>query len=423
MKKIASLILILAMLLSMAACASDEIGTEETAEPTTDGSIIKVEVDTSEKKLVVDPLTWEKIGAIPVANSSMSSDQLRQIVLDFARLSLSFVWQPGAEWKITLNRDYKFPVNSLYGGIPYVSSSTGNLYKWMCYLDEETGILDVKAVGKNIERVLGNQCSAHAFSAYSRVSNSMDWGGTGDMVLKHGCIPLGEYTYDTTLENWDGIATADVCKQNGQQVMYRSYAKLLPADGLSNSHMNGQGHVIMNKEIHVEKAADGSIDGYKSYIIYYEQSSGVMTAIHGNTSYKTQAGVDRKFTFHELFNEGYLPWTVAEFIGRDPVEKATATGDLTAPSATVSEIAKIRIRTNYAMSAFEFRVKDESGKELFSLARPFTDFPLQRLDDTLYGKYNMHELTPYANGKNTVQVFVRVNTGELLQVYEGTLTA
>lgn len=422
MKKIISLLLILATLLSLAACSSEGLETEEEILPTTtDKGIVKIEINTGEKLLVKDPLTWEKIDAIPVANASMSSDQLRQIVLDFAKLSLSFIWQPSEEWYITVGRNYTFPVNTMYGGIPYVSSSSGNMYKWMCYLNEETGILDVKAVGNDIERVLGNQCSAHAFSAFSRVSNSMDWGGTSDMVLKHGCIPLGEYTYDTSIENWDNIATVDICKQNGQQVMYRSYAKLLPADGLSNSDIKNAGHVIMNKEVHVETAADGSIDGYKSYIIYYEQSSGFKSAVHANTSYQTQAGIDRKFTFHELFNEGYLPWTVAEFIGRDPVEKATASGDLTAASVTPTELAKIKITSNYAISVFEIHIKDESGKVVKEIEKPFDGFPLQRLEATPYGRFNINEISSFADGKHTAEVYVRVNSGELLQVYSGTL--
>ncbi|MBQ3075788.1 MAG: hypothetical protein IJC26_06930, partial [Clostridia bacterium] len=53
---------------------------------------------------VISPLTWEKIDAIPVANGNMTSDQLRQICVDFMRLQLSFEWTP--------DRDHDFNIET-----------------------------------------------------------------------------------------------------------------------------------------------------------------------------------------------------------------------------------------------------------------------------------------------------------------------
>ena len=43
------------------------------------------------KSNVAEPLTWEKLNAIPVANASMSTDELRKICTDFMRLQLSLL--------------------------------------------------------------------------------------------------------------------------------------------------------------------------------------------------------------------------------------------------------------------------------------------------------------------------------------------
>ena len=46
------------------------------------------------EKAVLSPLSWADIDAIPVASADMTEEQLRQIVLDFFRLQLTFQWTP-----------------------------------------------------------------------------------------------------------------------------------------------------------------------------------------------------------------------------------------------------------------------------------------------------------------------------------------
>ena len=51
---------------------------------------------------VPKPLTQADIDAIPIATADMTEDQLRQIVLDFFRLQLSFQWTPAEDFEYTI---------------------------------------------------------------------------------------------------------------------------------------------------------------------------------------------------------------------------------------------------------------------------------------------------------------------------------
>ncbi len=111
-------------------------------------------------------LTSQQLADLPVANSSMTSAELRQLCLDFFKLQLSFQWVPNEEipvyptgsTNLFLNYFKKYKENNtvtsfsnytgkalntetIYAGIPYQNVSTGNLYRWMEYYDESTGVM------------------------------------------------------------------------------------------------------------------------------------------------------------------------------------------------------------------------------------------------------------------------------------------
>jgi len=103
MKRIISLILCFVMILSFAACAQEQSGETQTIDEnkTVEKEELKDETKETEeeKKEVVyatvnEPLTWDRINAIPVANASMSIDELRQICIDLISLQVSFTWVP-----------------------------------------------------------------------------------------------------------------------------------------------------------------------------------------------------------------------------------------------------------------------------------------------------------------------------------------
>ena len=112
-------------------------------------------------------LTQESIDALGIANSQMSAQELRELCLQYFKLQLSFLWTPSENVECYPNgspslygkymQQYagqetaEFDTNTgkallegtVYGGIPYQNVSTGNVYRWMEYYDESTGVMDL----------------------------------------------------------------------------------------------------------------------------------------------------------------------------------------------------------------------------------------------------------------------------------------
>ena len=170
-----------------------------------------------------DPLTLamtqkfsaKSVESLPVATASMTKDQLRQLCMDYFTLQVSFQWTPGEAVNHYPDTHYQFDtprtldVGSVYGGIPYQSLGTGNLYRWLEYYDETTGVFDIaRAKAENggdrmthVERdasgkvtygryswmkVMFNQCSVASFWGWGRVINSASFHLPGSLHRRSG---------------------------------------------------------------------------------------------------------------------------------------------------------------------------------------------------------------------------------------------
>ena len=404
---------------------SDETDTEPVSQPenSVPATAPTVQTDPEDKVQtdVAEPLTWAKINAIPVANSSMSTDQLRKICTDFMRLQLSFPWTPSQSLTFaSANKQATVNEGAVYGGLPYVSSTFGNLYNAMEYYDETTGILKLD---KEILKIIGNQCSASAYWAWSRVSNAISFGGTQTTLQKNGCLRVGNYTYSDSINSFhtEKIATATICKQNGEQVMYESYALLLPADGL-NMYTGTAGHVRMVAEkANVVRNADGTINPERSSVTFLDQGNTWSSGTQSNGKpIKIQGGVDVTVSFRSLYQSGYLPFRIPELAGKSAVEKATATSNLTAGSVKVSVLRNSSISANYPISDITVTVKNSTDKAVYRYTYAVCD--LNVYQSSLTNAVKSGGLSPYTDGTYTVEISARVGTGEKLIAYSGKLT-
>ena len=419
MKRFIGILLAFSVLLALVGCNQAPQQNDPT-QPTYDPAIVA---------LVEQPLTWEQINAIPVADDSMTEEQLRQIIVDFMRLQITFPWTINKNLMYMSNNDpVSISKGYAYGGMPYKGSTVSNLYNVMLYYDEATGVIDVEKYGKDVALYIGNQCSGSSYWAWSRVSNSIKWGGTSEMLRENGCIPVGEYTYSHMISSWhnfadpsQGIHTADICKENGEQVMYESYALLKMADGISIYRVSA-GHVRMiAQDAVVVRGEDGKIDPDQSYITYLDQGSSWTTGKQpGGTKIKTQGGVDKKMTFAQMYNDGYLPWRIPEFAGLDPVEKAAASISLSGDT-TVSRLLSAKLSANYPISDITFTVKDQSGNVVKTVTVPTLDLNIR--EHVLAAAVRNAQLEGFADGKHTIEISIRISTGEKLPVYTGTLNA
>lgn len=420
---------IFAMLLSLVLCLGLFAGCDNT-EPTPTETEKK---DYSQYAgIVEDPKTWyEEFMALPIANEDMTEDELRQLCADAFKANLSFTWTPTQEIMydfviLDRTRSVVLPKGIAYSGLSYNSSNDkGTLWKVLDYYDPETGALDIEAMDGKHLNIIGSACTRGILWAYARVSNSHKI----DMLpsinqYSSNIVPVGPYTYEVGKYSFSaGDGTKRIIADNGEQVMYESYAAMKIADGLNSS---SEYHVIMcASEPVVVRWPDGTINPDESYILVHEQAAG--GSMSNDYNYTQSNGVtmrplgtvDQKYTFKKLLDKGYIPFTIKELIGEDPIEPGETW--LTKGNArvekgqdiTVQALLTHTLNSNYAICNMEFQVKDPSGQVLYSYDPDYmTDIstysvPMNNLD--------ISGVEAYANGSNTLHLYVRLANGELIE--------
>lgn len=472
------------------------------------------------KKLLVSDVT-----EFPVATDDMTYAERRQLILDFFELQLTFQWIPNmdvTDWQTTNWQKgiYKeLLTTEIYGGIPYQSYGFGNVYRWLEYYDEYTGVMDLETAFKenggygegaaldavetdengNITfkkyrsfQALFNQCQSGAGWSWARLLNSAQTGMLSDYNMYNGFIPVGCYSYGFEHEgkqygpmdidslsskkktegNPIGYGSADVIRDwnraNGMDAMYNCYAQVKPGDILVNS-----GHAMMVKSVEIVNWKNGSVNQTESKIYTYEQwEAWGQVSMLGEKTHKIQGGINNAYTFEELQEKSYLPFTYAEVLDpNDPqdkkhldyyetykdqvggikelytaipyseemggagIEKAQvySTLDKTEGSISYAEFADMSVAANYSVSDVFVTVSDKDGNELLKniyradvcavrevamtagLTTWETDEAGNRLDLT-------HGVEALANGENTISVALQLGTGEKLTAFCGILT-
>ncbi len=429
MKKLFALLLCLAMILSMFACG-EEPQTATTEETKTESNQNKTEEQKeTENKLtsIADPLTAEALAAIPIATDDMTSDQLRKICLDFMNLQVSFPYIPSVDYTYIVtsrNEGIDRKAGTVYGGLPYVTAGSGNLYRIMEFYDFETGVLNMDPFF-NQASLFGNACSGGACIAWSRVVNSAQFGYTKDMTQFKGYVPVGPYQYPNDIplfgendrNNYD---CKDVTKENGEQVMFQSYAKLLPADGIVSG-----GHVRMISDNPVVKyEEDGvTINGAQSYVLFsdqglYNTQDNFIRTMSDGLVYRAQGCVNQRVSFAELLADAYLPFTFKEFLGTDPVEKAEVTVSLPADSVTPEQLLQGTLISNYNISDIFVVIKDANGQQKFRYAKRLKNFFTYQ---TTLDFFSANSLTAYSNQNCTIELNCQLFNGELITAYSASL--
>lgn len=422
--------------------------------------------------LMIDKLT--------VAKPGMTEDELRDIVVEFMKLQLTFAYTPdfGDETQYqyyikNLKSAYgfegckiTFKAGNYYGGMPYMGNTAGSVYCWLEYYDADSGVMDWTPIlftrrtnwtdnGTTYPDVgsayFGNTCASACVWAYLRVSNKIKTFWTSTWIPANGFVKVGDYKL--TVNDDHGSSTKNICNNNGSKKMYAAYAQMKKADGLVQT-----GHAVMAvADPVIVYNADGTINPNESYILIAEQKAsflteapskggvdlysplndkGIFYRIMGNYpgTIVNDNVKEMKWSFKFLYDEGYLPFTIPELCGQDPVEEAKITFSHYSSSISLTELNTKAIYCNYAISDLHIIITDRAGNELYNkmyCQKPSSVSALKTISlNDAFNKNGLFEnpkqigsdLAKYTNGDYIITLKCRVSTGELLTVYTGKLT-
>lgn len=319
---------------------------------------------------VPEKLTYDSLFALPVISPEMTAMERRKLCVDFFRFTNSFLWTPKTDFDHYTTgsslKPKKLRVGLLYSGLCYTSCANGNVYRILDYYDENTGVLDYAVAHDQERQRIGAQCSGSVHWAWARVQCSAWFRGCLDMVEKNGCRRIGPYQYDPNLETYTKeYGTGHICRENGEQVMYESYALLQPGDGLV--YFTTAGHVIMaSTRAWVEREDDGTINPKKSHIIYLDQSQTWKFSVASNgEEYAHMPAIDSVMSFEELYNRSYLPITLDAFREDHQPETPWLKINLTGDTVDVDALKASKVTSNYSISDVYVIVEDGQGKEQY----------------------------------------------------------
>ena len=443
MKKSLILFLCLALLaIALVACGEKTVNPSD---PKTDVSVYKAK--DYEKSTLKNQVSWEginsfkstrEIAELYKTDKDAAIKEARQIAIDFFTYAKTATWIPADTWNFTHHDNGDNPDTmtggQVYGGLPYVGLASSAIYRLMDFIDEETGVVNIYAAGgkeHELQKMFGNQCANGAYVGWCRFINSADYGGTPSMTLVRKFIPVGPYSYRADTQKWTTeYNTVQVCKDNGDQTMFQSYAALIPGDGVINFTSAGHVMMVVSDPVVVYKEGTTEIDGEQSYLFITDQHVNFSTYQHedGDTC-QTANYIERKFTFAQLASEksGYIPFTYKEWLGEDPIETPEYTCSHTGETITVDQIYKTKFTSNYHIYDIYASIYNADGVEVAKIgthSNGASEYKLQftrvGITSVLWGDLN--KLKP-AEYEYTVKLYLQSGTGERPVLWEGKLAA
>ena len=309
----------------------------------------------------------------------------RQTVMDYMRESISLLWRSDKTFTYSLGnterdqgKSFTIVEGRLYRGLPYVyAAGTQDAFlEYAAGEPDEYGIYTitgVEATALNYESYggrVGNDCSGAVTNAWSQISTTVAASTSSGCSPYFGVVPVGNYNFNAPINpsTHRVLDTKVVVETNGEQTMFEAYAMLKPADAAYHQEYPSTkgNHIRMVSSVHVVRNSDGTINGASSYIIMLEQTrnltSNNTTTTHpetGETIYVI-GGIDRKYTFNSLFNDHYIPVTIAELRDPTPVEETWVTDSLEEP-ATIENLFTGTITSNRYTDSVRITIYNENG--------------------------------------------------------------
>ena len=309
--------------------------------------------------------------------------QRRDMAEQYMREMASYMWRSDKDIfytrdaKVLTDRDLesytgtvlKIKAGRLYRGIPYsyTGASAWNFYDFGSEPDEQ-GIHTISGVHwrnlngtASIGAIMGNDCSSSIQQSWDYAGSGIQSANTSYMTTSFGYLRVGDYK-SSDLEN---AMTANTCKSNGIGVMSAAYSQLLKADAVVKREAT-YGHTMMIVENHTVKNDSGAIDPEQSYVTVLHQTTAYMskeTCVYDETYGEDVYiiyGIDDKYTYQQLFDQGYLPVTCDIFVNPAPAEETYVQDSET--EHTFNNILRGRFISNRMLGAVTITITDENGQ-------------------------------------------------------------
>ncbi|MBQ6701563.1 MAG: hypothetical protein IJN17_01240 [Clostridia bacterium] len=351
-KKIMFFVISAVLCFGLVSCGGSEDGqkneTEYGGETSVDTAVETV-VGTGEETVAETEKTPEN----NVIEHKIAVEDLRARIVDYMRSMSAVEWTPNETFSLngdhnTWGVDLNFKKGQTYYGLPYTRAFSG-LDDFTVHI--ENGVY--KGPCGDYNTMPGNNCSSSCDLAWRRYLVS-DTEATYTYVPGFGnktISPVGDYTYPSG--NRD---TYKIIEQNDQQKLFESYALVQPADAIvkwSDARSAGHARMVAENAVVVRNAA-GKINAGRSYIVVIEQTN-KLTTVDGKQSTWL---VDKKYTFTELMNDGYIPVT-PKALAEETELKITYTDPNTADNIVTSLSGTLELSTS--VKTVNMTVSDENG--------------------------------------------------------------
>lgn len=329
---------------------------------------------------------------------------------------------------------YEFKQYNRYAGLPYTNVNV-SLYGFLEYYNQTTGRLLTEAIestqfaslGQAVNQTIGNSCTGSADWALFSVCNSI----RGNMVSytqtrANGFLPVGDYTYDFSVKEFavpgtNAVLTTDICNETGRERMYECYALVEAADLVVMQDTDrSKGHTMMAIEkATVVRNADGSINDAKSYIKIQDQRPGFYKEkdTTSDVIYNYSGRVSYDATFQELFGEGYIPVTTAEFIGEKAYEEGYVKLSSDSEVRSPEDLKTLALNANYPMTVLKLVATAQDGERTTLNSHIFCRNEVNNQTAFFFSLSGFANILNKENtlpkGEYTVTLEARISTGEV----------
>lgn len=417
MKRLLCVALCLVTLLTFAACGKGD-----------DSAALPDWKPEGEYVTINQKFTWDTLNALPTKRTDMTTDEMRKLVVDFMYFSkLQALYTPSESYKYEITPIYpdEFKKDTVYSGMPFMNTGCGNIYRLLDIMDEASGVLNMTDLMANID-LFSNTGPSACYWAWGRVCSSIGYSRLANMTHANGYLRVGPYTYDETLTAFsEKDNTVDICTKNGLVTMCQSYAATKPGDAMITSTAQNTQMLMVTQDVNVVYF-EGSdiIDPNASTITYVDQNYvwGEQKNEAGD-AFLCKNNVDDTYTFMGLFNKGYIPFTIAELNGTKPVEETKVEISLTGDSVDADTLFSSKVTSNFGISDIFVILKNKSGNDVYRHTVRATLAGVKELSLAEKGAnvFTQGDLSTLS-GDYTVEISVRVSTGECPTVYTGTIS-